>query len=215
VLIASLKRVTRLYVIESQVLFLKALCTVFADDPDLQIVGESCSISASALRAVLPDCILLDIDGSEIDLAQELALCREAAPAASVCILSMRAESEIMQRCLTAGARGFVIKNISPSELMRAVKLIVAGETFVDGRVAGEYLRRSDAGHRRLGESELSAREMEIVALIARGFANKEIGARLHLSEKTIKNYVSRVFVKLRITSRTQTAVHAIRLGLA
>src|SRR6185312_985426 len=165
--------------------------------------------------AVVPDCIVLDIDGSEIDLAQELALCREAAPAAALCILSMRSEPEIMRRCLASGARGFVIKNIAPSELKRAVKLIVGGETFVDARVAGEYLRRNNTGHVRLGESEISSREAETVALSARGLANKEIGVRLHLSEKTIKNYVSKVFVKLRITSRSQMAVHAIRLGLA
>lgn len=213
-MIAPMDNVVRLYFIEGQRLFAKALCAAFALEADIKIVGESSSVSETALAKAFPTFILLDVDGSEAGLSEDLAVCREAAPKASLCVLSMRPQPEIMLRCLAAGAQGFVIKDTTPSELLRAVRLISAGETFVDARVAGEYLRRCTLGNGRSDRSELSSRETEVIVFIAQGLANKEISARLNLSEKTIKNHISRIFAKLNFTGRTQAAVHALKLGL-
>jgi DNA-binding NarL/FixJ family response regulator len=118
-----------------------------------------------------------------------------------------------MQRCLACGVDGYIVKDISPGELMRACKAVARGETYFDPRVAGGLLRRLQS--ERPAEDELSLRESEIVRLIAAGLSNKEIGERLCLSEKTVKNHVSRIFSKLQITARTQAAIYAIRNGIA
>lgn len=212
-MLATSPRPLRAYVVEGQVLFGKALCQVFSMEPDLQIAGDADSVSATAIAKAQPDLILLDLDGGAIELGEALATCRAAAPEARICVLSMRTQPEITQRCLSAGADGYIIKDVTPAELIRAVRMVCSGETYVDPRVAGGILRRR-MGNGRHDLNELSAREMEVIRLIAEGLSNKEISARLSLSEKTIKNHISRIFSKLSICARSQAAVHAAKLGL-
>lgn len=119
-----------------------------------------------------------------------------------------------MQRCLAAGAEGYIVKDVTPAELLRAVKMVAEGDTYVDPRVAGGLLRRRSISNGRPDLDELSVRETEVVRLIAEGLSNKEISARLGLSEKTVKNHISRIFSKLNICARAQAAVHAIRMGI-
>jgi DNA-binding NarL/FixJ family response regulator len=126
----------------------------------------------------------------------------------------MRQQPEIMQRCLAAGAEGYIIKDVTPAELMRAVKMVAGGDAYVDPRVAGGLLRRRSLSNGRPDLDELSVRETEVIRLIAEGLSNKEISARLSLSEKTVKNHISRIFSKLNIYARAQAAVHAIKIGL-
>jgi len=204
----------RLYIIEGQVLFAKALCQVFAADKNIDIVGDAQAVDDAAIGRARPDIVILDLDGASNVPADGIERCRAVAPNARICALTMRPAPEIMHRCLAAGADGYVIKDVTPSEFLRAVKLVAAGETYVDPRVAGGWLRRRSTGSRRYDLNELSTRETEIIRLIAEGLSNKEISARLNLSEKTIKNHISRIFSKLNIYARTQAAVHAIRLGL-
>jgi DNA-binding NarL/FixJ family response regulator len=94
------------------------------------------------------------------------------------------------------------------------VKAVAEGQSYVDPRVAGGLLRRRTLNGGKPDITELSTREGEVIRLIAEGLANKQISARLHLSEKTVKNHISRIFSKLNITARTQAAVHAIRTGI-
>lgn len=206
-------RTLRTYIIEGQVLFGKALCQVFSMEPDLAVVGDAESVSAAAIAQSRPDLILIDLDGSSVELAEALATCKAAAPEAKICVLSMRAQPEVTQRCLSAGADGYIIKDVTPAELIRAVRMVAGGDTYVDPRVAGGMLRRR-MGNGRHDLNELSSREMEVIRLIAEGLSNKEISARLSLSEKTIKNHISRIFSKLNMCARSQAAVHAAKLGL-
>ena len=204
----------RLYVVEGQVLFAKALCQVFSSERNIEIVGDAQSINEQAIAKARPDVLILDLDGGLPGVVESLEVCRRAAPSARICALSMRPAPEIMNRCLSAGAEGYIIKDVTPAELIRAVRLVASGETYVDPRVAGGWLRRRSMANRRTDLNELSVRETEVIRLIAEGLSNKEISARLNLSEKTIKNHISRIFSKLNIYARTQAAVHAIKLGL-
>jgi two-component system NarL family response regulator len=204
----------RVAVIESQVLFAKALCGIFADDTEFKVVGDFRTPVLATLQQTAPDLIVLDLDGQPADIAQTLGVCKEAAPKARVCVLSMNLSPEIMQRCLSNGAEAYIVKDISPQELLRAVKTVSEGQSYVDPRVAGGLLRRRSMNGGKPDIMELSAREAEVLKLIAEGLANKQISARLHLSEKTVKNHVSRIFSKLNISARTQAAVHAIRAGI-
>jgi DNA-binding NarL/FixJ family response regulator len=202
----------RTAIVESQVLFAKALASILSEDPELTVVGEYRTPHSASLSAVNPDLILIDLDGQQ-DFAAGLATCVEAAPKARVCALSMQLSSETMQRALAAGAEAYLIKDISPPELIRAVKVVAGGQSYVDPRVAGGLLRKRSQGGKP-DIMDLSIRETEVLKLIAEGLANKQISARLNLSEKTVKNHISRIFSKLNISARTQAAVHAIRSGI-
>lgn len=204
----------RIAIVESQVLFAKALCGIFAEDPEFTVVGDFRTPSAPNFSNSRPDLIVIDLDGQPTDIAATIATCGEAAPSARVCVLSMHLSPEMMQRCLTSGAEAYIVKDISPAELLRAVKTVGEGQSYVDPRVAGGLLRRRSMNGGKPDIMELSARESEVLKLIAEGLANKQISARLHLSEKTVKNHVSRIFSKLNISARTQAAVHAIRAGI-
>lgn len=203
----------RIAIVESQVLFAKALSALFAEDDDFVVAGDYRLPEPTTLAASFSDIVLLDLDGQQSDVASTLQLCVDPGSKARICVLSMHLSSEIMQRALANGADAYIVKDISPPELLRAIKTVADGQSYVDPRVAGELLRRRSQTSRP-DIMELSQRESEVLKLIAEGLANKQISARLQLSEKTVKNHVSRIFSKLNITARTQAAVHAIRNGI-
>jgi len=204
----------RVVIIESQVLFAKALAAIFAEDAGFEVISDHRVPDAGNLAAARPHVIVIDVDGQPTDVAGTLRTCTEAVPDVRVCVLSMNLSSEMMQRCLSNGAEAYIVKDISPPELLRAIKTVADGQSYVDPRVAGGLLRRRSLNAGKPDIMELSAREAEVLKLIAEGLANKQISARLHLSEKTVKNHVSRIFSKLNISARTQAAVHAIRAGI-
>ena len=204
----------RIVVIESQVLFAKALCGIFAEHGEFEVVADYRAADPAALGAARPDLIVIDLDGQSSDVSLSIGVCNQTVPNARICVLSMHLSPEMMQRCLSQGAEAYIVKDISPPELVRAIKTVAGGQSYVDPRVAGGLLRRRSQNNGKPDIMDLSAREAEVLKLIAEGLANKQISARLHLSEKTVKNHVSRIFSKLNISARTQAAVHAIRAGI-
>lgn len=206
--------VSRTLIIESQVLFAKALAQVLSLDPTIEVVGDSDQVTEPLLKATRPSLLLIDLDGRDIDLPEVIRLARTIVPNVRICALSMHLQPEVMQRCLSAGADGYLVKDVTPNEFLRAIKTVAAGESYVDPRIAGRLLRRRSVSSRYPDPCDLSVRETEVVRLIVAGLSNKEISAKLNLSEKTIKNHVSRIFSKFNCTARTQAAVYAIRSGL-
>lgn len=204
----------RTLIVETQALFAKALAQVLTMDPSIQVVGDCDNVSETFVRSTRPDLILIDIDGG-IDLSEAVRVSRAAAPTVKICALSMHLQPDVMQRCLNTGVDGYLVKDLTPNEFLHAIKSVAAGETYVDPRIAGRLLRRRSSSNRFPDPCDLSAREIEVVRLIVAGMSNKEISASLHLSEKTIKNHVSRIFTKFNCTARTQAAVFALRSGLA
>jgi two-component system, NarL family, response regulator LiaR len=160
------------------------------------------------------DLVLLDIDDYCNNVEQAFLAAARAFPKAKLSALSSFANADVMQRCLAARADGYVVKDSSLMELGLAIRSIATGKPYVDPRVAGAILCRRAISPKPTTD-ELSGRETEIVRLIAQGLSNRDIGERLLLSEKTIKNQISRIFDKLHITARTQAAVYAIRTGIA
>jgi DNA-binding NarL/FixJ family response regulator len=204
----------RVAVVEGQVLFAKALCQVLESEPGIEVIGDASSVTEIHINGQLPDIIVIDLDGHSLDFFDSMRVCREKAPNARVVVLSLNGHTELLQRCLSAGADGYVLKDVTPAELVRAVKAVADGSTYVDPRIAGHVLRRQTLMPSRTAISDLSERETEIIRLIARGLSNKEIANQLSVSEKTVKNHISRVFSKLGITARTQAAIHAMKAGL-
>ena len=205
----------RLALIETQSLFADALCHVLQGDPDIRVVSvvqKLDDLPPAAYDAV--NIVMIDVDDYCANVEQALLTCATHFPNARLSALSSFANADVMQRCLASRAHGFIIKDSSLLELGAAIRSIVDGHPYVDPRVAGAILSRR-AVHSEPSMDELSGRETEIVRLIAQGLSNRDIGGRLLLSEKTVKNHVSRIFDKLHITARTQAAVYAIRTGIA
>jgi NarL family two-component system response regulator LiaR len=204
----------RVAIVEAHTIFARALATVLDDEAGIHVVGEMPAAIGAPFARMQPNIVLVDIDGQTADFGEMMAHLREVVPGARVVVLSHHAQAEVALRCLGAGAEGYVLKDISPAELARAIRSVAEGTAYVDPRMAGLLLRRTPYQSGRGPATDLSERETEIVRLIAGGLSNKEISAKLSLSEKTIKNHVSRIFAKLHITARTQAAVHAFKTGL-
>ena len=210
----SASAVVKVLIVESQSLFGKALSHLLSLDRALDIVGDAPALTVEAIETFSPNVVLVDLDDPGFELEESISTVRKAFENVRICVMSMHLKPEVMQRCLAAGADGYVAKDVAPAELSRAIRAIFDGASYVDPRVAGGVLRRRGGNSSDLRE-QLSARELEIVRLIAEGLSNKEIGKRLFLTEKTVKNHTSRIFTKLNVVARTQVAVHAIRSGLA
>jgi DNA-binding NarL/FixJ family response regulator len=204
----------KVLIIESQSLFGKALAHLLSLDRSLEILGDAPVLNLATLELFRPEVVLVDLEDPDFELESSLRAVRAADESVKVCVMSMHLKPEVMQRSLAAGAEGYVVKDVAPSELAYALRALAAGASYVDPRVAGGMLRRRGNSPGDPNE-QLSGRELEIVRLIAEGLSNKEIGQRLFLTEKTVKNHTSRIFTKLNVVARTQVAVHAIRSGLA
>ena len=208
------KPLPKVLVIEALQLMGKGLCELLARSGTFEVIGDCTSVAGIADQRGAPDLIMLDIDAMVGDVTDAIRSCKAAFPEARVCALSAFGQEEIMQRCLAAGADGFVVKDATPAEFYRAARLITEGTSYVDPRVAGNLLRRRSVANWHSDPDELSQREIEIVCLIANGMSNRDISDRLDLSEKTVKNYISKIFSKMHITARTQAAAYAFKSGL-
>lgn len=207
----------RVLVLEEQTLFRKTLCHALERDARFKIVEDyRAPHGISGVVPAKPDVVLLDVDfhrGDPIDTAKTIkAACAEA----RVCLIALEPRTELLSRGLSTGAiDGFVLKDIGTWDLSSALVSLAQGQSHVDARVAGKMLIGIRDAKRPNGVSDLSERERDVVRLIALGLSNKEISAKLTLSEKTIKNHISRIFSKLNVTARTQAAIHAIKHGIA
>ena len=173
--------------------------------------GEQAVMQAEALR---PDVVLMDLVMPRLDGVGAMRELRRRLPQARVIVLTSFAEDERLLPAIQAGAAGYLLKNVAPAELARAVRAAHAGEALIDPVIAARLV---DAIAQPAGEpvpERLTAREQEVLALIARGYSNKRIALELGIAEKTVKTHVGHVLAKLGVSDRTQAAVHAVRMGL-
>jgi DNA-binding NarL/FixJ family response regulator len=206
----------RIAVLEEQALFRKALCQVLAKDERFKVVSECMEHNdIQRIAACKPDITLLDVDFQKGDPVDSVKAMREAHPIGKICLLSMHAQQALLERSLVFGLEGYIIKDIGLTDLSRALLAINGGDFYVDPRLAGSMLRRMSERRHKGDPTELSERETDVIQLIAIGLSNKQISEKLFLSEKTVKNHISRIFSKLNVTARTQAAIYAIKSGLA
>jgi DNA-binding NarL/FixJ family response regulator len=173
--------------------------------------GEQAIMQAEALR---PDVVLMDLVMPRLDGVGAMRELRRRLPDTRVIVLTSFAEDERLLPAIQAGAAGYLLKNVAPAELARAVRAAHAGEALLDPVIAARLV---DAIAQPAGEpapERLTTREQEVLALIARGYSNKRIARELGIAEKTVKTHVGHVLAKLGVTDRTQAAVHAVRMGL-
>lgn len=186
--------------------------------PDITTVGEATS-GTEALELLarlehdgtLPDVALVDIKMPGLDGPQTLVQMRARFPSVRPVILTGYTEIEYAHAALAAGAAGYVLKDATPAQVEQAIRSAADGEVYLDPSVAGGLTSRMIAP---TGLSALTEQERNVLTLVARGLSNREIGARLHISESTVRSHMTGVLAKLGLTSRTQAALLAVREGL-
>jgi two-component system response regulator DegU len=205
----------RLFIIDAQPLIAAALHHLFAANGPFEVVGTDQIVTGGALQAARPDLVVLCQDHGATGICDMIEACRNAVPGTKICVVACHLHPELLPRVMEAGADGFTVKDAAPAEFLDAIVHIHHGGTYVDPRM-GAYLPALNGSARRVRTlNALSARETEVLRLIADGYSNREISIALSLSEKTIKNHISRIFAKLHITARTQAVIHAIKTGIA
>ncbi|MFH8983867.1 response regulator [Streptomyces varsoviensis] len=192
-----------------------------ADDIDVVAEAGDGRDAVELARAHRADVVLLDIQMPVMDGLTALAELRRARPEARVLILTTFGEQRNVLRALSEGSAGFLLKDSAPAELIGAVRAAAAGDAYlspaatrhvVDSLAAGDTARRAEAARGRL--ATLTEREREVLALLAQGLSNAAAARRIHMSEATIKTYVSRILTKLECENRVQAALLARDAGL-
>ncbi|SDS02975.1 response regulator [Microlunatus soli] len=200
----------RIFLLDDHEVVRHGISELLAAVPGLEIVGEAATVAEAVPRvlAIRPDVAVLDMrlpDGSGIDACRDI---RSAAPATHCLILTSYDDHDAVLSAVLAGASGYVLKEVRTSGLVDAIRQVAAGRSLIDPAVASQVVQRvvtEQSTDPRL--KGLSAREREVLDLIADGLTNRQIGERLFLSEKTVKNYTSRLFAKLGVERRSQAAV--------
>jgi two-component system, NarL family, nitrate/nitrite response regulator NarL len=205
----------RIAVIDDHPMLRAGVTHTLRGEPDFEVVGEGSSAS-DALRIArdeLPDIMLLDVSlpGGGIEAAQAIA---SACPVVKVVMLTVLQNEESVSAALQAGARGYILKGISGPDFVRTVRDIDRGENYVSPSLAARLLAavKSKNADRHLEANPLSAltvREEQILSLVAEGLSNKEVGAQLKLSEKTVKYYMTNILQKLQVRNRVEAALLA------
>jgi NarL family two-component system response regulator LiaR len=181
----------------------------------IEVVGEAADGDEAIREAerLQPDVILVDLVMPRLDGVQAMRALRERVPRARAVVLTSFLDDEHLLPAMRAGAAGYLLKNVQPQELARAVRAAFAGETLIDPTVAARLVESLGEGpDDRL--AQLTPREREVLVLVGRGFPNKRIAGELDIAEKTVKVHVSNVLRKLDVADRTQAAVLAVREGL-
>lgn len=185
--------------------------------PGLEVVGEAADGPTALDRAAEldPDVVVVDVSMPGLNGAQVTVRLKEARPDRKILALTVHEDRGYLRRLLEAGASGYVLKQSAASELIHAIRAVAAGGTYLDpalaGSVVGSFVGRANATDAPSGG--LSEREEEVVSLIAQGYSNKEIAARLKLSVKTVETYKARSLEKLGLRSRVDIVKYATHRG--
>jgi two-component system response regulator DevR len=207
--------VTRIFLLDDHEIVRRGVADLLNSVPDFEVIGEAGTV-AEALRrlpAAVPDVAILDgrlPDGSGIEVCR---IIREQNPTVKCLILTSYDDDEAIFAAGLAGAAGYVLKQIRGSNLIDAVRQVAAGQSLLDPTVTARVLQRIREGKQEDARlASLNAQERKILVLIAEGLTNRQIGERLFLAEKTVKNNVSSLLAKLGMQRRTQAAVFGANL---
>ncbi|MFI5564276.1 response regulator [Amycolatopsis japonica] len=206
------------FLLDDHELVRTGLKTVFEAEDDLSVVGEAGSVAEALVRipAVRPDVAVLDVrlgDGEGVAVCREIRTMIEPPPACLM--LTSYSDDEALFNAIMAGAAGYMLKQVSGSSLVDAVRTVAAGGSLLDSALTGSLMSRLRGGNAPADPryAQLSPQEKRVLDLVAEGLTNRQIAERLHLAEKTVKNYVSSLLHKLGFERRTEAAVYSAQRG--
>jgi NarL family two-component system response regulator LiaR len=207
--------VIRVLVADDHAVVRQGLRTLLELQDDLEVVAEA----ADGLEAVdrarehLPDVALVDLVMPRLDGVGTIRRLREVSPATRAIVLTSFLDEDSLLPAIRAGAVGYLLKDVQPQELVRAIRTVHAGGALLGPSVTQRLLEQvAESGP---AEVRLTDRELEVLRLVARGLSNKAIARELGVADKTAKTHVSNILGKLGVDDRTQAALYAVRAGLA
>jgi NarL family two-component system response regulator LiaR len=209
--------VIRVLIADDHAVVREGLRAFLALQDDVEVVAEAADgeEAVAAAQQLTPDVALVDLVMPRLDGIEAIRRMREVAPETRVIVLTSFADEDRMLPAVRAGAVGYLLKDVAPQDLVAAVRTVNDGETLLHPAVVRELVREVAGGRREPPiDNPLTAREREVLGLIARGRANKAIAFELGVAEKTVKTHVSNILGKLNVTDRTQAALYAVREGL-
>ncbi|HEX9987785.1 MAG TPA: response regulator transcription factor [Chloroflexia bacterium] len=202
-----------LVIVDDHAIVRQGLRTYLELQPDIEVVGEA-SDGREALEVVrdtLPDIVLMDLVMPNVDGVEATRTITMLSPSSRVIVLTSFSEDEKVFASIKAGAQGYLMKDVLPQELVRAIRTVHRGEAQLDPEIARKLMQEFTNPQPATPKHDLTERELEVLRLIAQGKSNKDISEDLVLSEKTVKTHVSNILQKLHLTDRTQAAVYALR----
>ena len=213
----------RVVIADDHVLYRRGLQMVVSQDDDIEIVGEAGDGKEAVDRTVelLPDVVLMDVrmpHTSGIEACQKI---KSQVPSTKIIMLTMSDEESDLYEAVKAGANGYLLKDVPGEEIADGVRAVHNGDSLISPSMASKLLAEFALMSRRQGERpsavgapRLTERELEVLRLVARGLANKEIAHDLFISENTVKNHVRNILEKLQLHSRMEAAMYAVRENL-
>jgi DNA-binding NarL/FixJ family response regulator len=210
----------RLMLVDDHALFRGGVASLLAACPDIEVVGEAGS-GAEAL-AMLPalsaDLVLMDVQMPGMDGLEATRRIRAGHPAVKVVMLTVSEEDRALFEAVKAGARGYLLKKLEPEEFLEMLRGLSRGEAAISramaAKILGEFARRGQASPPGNSPAPLTARERDVLQLLAQGRTNKEIATALDVSENTVKTHLKHILAKLQLENRVQAVTFALREGL-
>ena len=209
----------RILIADDHALVREGLRAVLGSEPDMEVVGEAATGKEVLERAaeLRPDVILMDVQMPQINGIEATRRILGASPKIGVVVLTMFEDDESVFSAMRAGARGYVLKGAHPSEILKVLRAVAGGEAYFGPEIARrlvDFFSTPKPPSPAVAFPELTAREREILDLIARGHNNAAIAARLFVSPKTVGNHISHIFTKLQVADRAQAIIRAREAGL-
>ncbi|MCX6459126.1 MAG: response regulator transcription factor [Actinobacteria bacterium] len=205
----------KVFLLDDHEVVRRGLAELIGLEDDIEVVGEAGTATDALHRipAARPDVAVLDVrlpDGSGVEVCRDI---RSSMPEVRCLMLTSYADDEALFAAIMAGASGYVLKDIRGNDLVDAIRSVAAGNSLLDPGVTQRVLERLRNGAKQDDRLEaLTDQERKILELIGEGLTNRQIGERMHLAEKTVKNYVSSLLAKLGMERRTQAAAFVARL---
>jgi len=208
--------VIKVLIVDDHEMVREGLMAMLQHEPDFEVVGQTGAGAAvvALVDKTHPDVVLLDARLPDISGVEVCRLLSSSHPAVAVVILTTYTDAELVQECLQAGARGYVVKNVESFSLKESIRAVHRGESVLAPQVAGQIIERvRSTKHAESGRASLNASQVAILRLISRGHSNREIAAEVHLSENTVKTHVQEIFRKLGVRNRVEAAILAGKSG--
>ena len=207
----------RLLIADDHAVVRQGLRTFLELQGEVEVVGEAGDGEQAVAEAerLRPDVVLMDLVMPKLDGIGAIRRIREIAPETRVIVLTSFLDDDKLMPAVRAGAAGYLLKDVQPQDLLSAIRTVHGGEALLSPAVAARLMEGiADGGAPAPPSHDLTPRELEVLTLIARGYANKRIALELGVAEKTVKTHVSNILAKLDLSDRTQAALYAVREGI-
>ena len=207
----------KILIVDDHPIVRQGLATVLEQESDLSVVGQAANglEGVERARVLSPDIILMDLQMPEMDGVEAINLVCAEEQEIGIIVLTTYDTDEHIFRGVKAGARGYLLKDSPPEEVVKAVRTVYRGESLIEPRVTSMLLDRlGQLSRGPAPESTLSGREIEVLEVMATGAANKQIASELNIGQSTVKTHIVRIFNKLGVNGRTEAVAEAVKKGI-